>query len=301
MSRHGLATWVALLGVMNCAEAGGGIPDGYRKVAAAYQVPPQVLYLIAQTAAHTRLSNDDAQPWPWVITVDGRTERYTSRLAAVGAFQNYLAEGGHTLAVGLMQLDWRRYRHRFSDPAQAFDPWQNLRLGAAELRHHFRMTGDWSVAAARFSGALTASRLSLDAIDWNNQRRLAATVQRIARHHRVAPALIQAVISAESAFNPRATSKAGAQGLMQLMPATAERMGVQNPYEPAANIDGGTRYLRFLLDTFQTLPLALAAYNAGENAVRRHGYAIPPYPETRAYVPRVLAYYRYFLTQQVTG
>jgi soluble lytic murein transglycosylase-like protein len=74
-----------------------------------------------------------------------------------------------------MQLDWRQHRHRFSDPAQALDPWQNLRLGAAELRHHYRTTGHWSLAAARYSGALTAHRLSLSAIDWNNQRRFAAT------------------------------------------------------------------------------------------------------------------------------
>jgi soluble lytic murein transglycosylase-like protein len=85
-------------------------------------------------------------------------------------------------------------------------------------------------------------------------------------------------------------------GLMQLMPATARRFQVDDPYEPTANLDGGARYLRYLLNLFDDLKLALAAYNAGENAVLRHGKAIPPYPETRRYVTKVLGYYAYFQT-----
>ena len=86
-------------------------------------------------------------------------------------------------------------------------------------------------------------------------------------------------------------SKKGAVGLMQLMPGTAERYGVRDRYNPRDNLFGGTRYLRDLLVMFRNVPLALAAYNAGENAVIRYGRKIPPYPETQTYVRRVLKYY----------
>jgi soluble lytic murein transglycosylase-like protein len=106
--------------------------------------------------------------------------------------------------------------------------------------------------------------------------------------------LIHAVISAESNYNPRALSGKGAQGLMQLMPATAKRFGSINSLDPRDNILTGSRYLRWLLDYFnQNIELAVAAYNAGEGAVVRAGHKIPPYPETQKYVPKVLDQYRH--------
>jgi hypothetical protein len=106
------------------------------------------------------------------------------------------------------------------------------------------------------------------------------------------PLLIYAQMHQESSFKLKATSNKGARGLMQLMPATAARMGVTNIYDPQQNIEGGVKYMRFLLDTFNgDVSLALAGYNAGEGAVMRYGYAIPPYNETQEYVRRISARY----------
>ncbi len=108
-------------------------------------------------------------------------------------------------------------------------------------------------------------------------------------------ALIKAVIKAESNFNHRAVSRAGAKGLMQLMPQTASALNVDDVFHPNDNIEGGARYLRYLLNLYRgNLTLALAAYNAGEGAVAKHHYAIPPYRETQDYVRRVLAFYEAF-------
>ena len=116
-----------------------------------------------------------------------------------------------------------------------------------------------------------------------------ALVQQNASTWQVDPALIKAVIANESSFNANATSKTGAQGLMQLMPDTAASLGVRDAYDPVQNVAGGTRYLRGLLDRFGgDTRLAVAAYNAGPGAVEKYN-GIPPYAETRAYVQNVLA------------
>ena len=114
-----------------------------------------------------------------------------------------------------------------------------------------------------------------------------------ARDQRLDPALLHAIIHVESRHNPDAVSPKGAVGLMQVLPETAKRMGVSSYRTPEGNIAAGARYLRFLLDTFgMDVNLALAAYNAGENAVIRNGNRIPPYRETEAYVPAVIDRYQ---------
>jgi soluble lytic murein transglycosylase-like protein len=122
-------------------------------------------------------------------------------------------------------------------------------------------------------------------------RKIARLAARIGRKYKIDPALVLAVIGAESGFGSAAVSPRNAQGLMQLMPDTAERFGVKNVLDPVDNITGGTRYLRWLLAYFKgDLPLVLASYNAGEGAVTRYG-GVPPYPETVAYVERIRRYY----------
>lgn len=121
---------------------------------------------------------------------------------------------------------------------------------------------------------------------------LEQAVIRAAHQHHVQPALLLAVIKAESSFNPTVISKAGAVGLMQLIPETAIRHGVRNLYDTNENVTGGAKHLRYLLNRFHgNIRLALAAYNAGERKVDRYGQ-IPPYKETQDYVKKVLVYYR---------
>jgi Transglycosylase SLT domain/Domain of unknown function (DUF4124) len=116
-------------------------------------------------------------------------------------------------------------------------------------------------------------------------------ISEAANRYGIPERLVTAVIRAESGFNPRAVSRKGAQGLMQLMPSTASVLGVRNSFDPRENIDGGVRHLRGMIDRFPgNLPFAIAAYNAGEKAVTAYG-GIPPYPETQDYVVRVLRYY----------
>jgi soluble lytic murein transglycosylase-like protein len=131
------------------------------------------------------------------------------------------------------------------------------------------------------------------AVNSENRRRFRSQIQQIALKHSLDYVLIDAVILVESAYNPNAVSPKGAMGLMQLMPDTAKRFEVADPFDPADNINGGTRYLRWLMQRFDgDLQLVLAAYNAGEGAVANNGNQIPPYAETQAYVQRVLGVYK---------
>jgi soluble lytic murein transglycosylase len=121
-----------------------------------------------------------------------------------------------------------------------------------------------------------------------SHHQFAADIREISLRHGVDPRLVESVIRAESAFNPTAVSRTGARGLMQLMPQTAAMLGVRDSFNPRENIEGGVRHLRYLLDRYPgNIPLAVAAYNAGEGAVDSHR-GIPPYAETQQYVQRVL-------------
>ena len=170
-----------------------------------------------------------------------------------------------------------------------------------------RIDGDSLVLALRSGGEIICERSSIARIEpdevpypepvaaapWPIEPTATAVVpygdiiDKLAAEHNVPSRLVRAVIQVESGYQEGARSRKGAIGLMQLMPQTARRYAVADPYEPRSNIEGGVKYLRSLLDRFE-MPLALAAYNAGEAAVRRFG-GIPPYPETRAYVKTVLA------------
>ena len=130
----------------------------------------------------------------------------------------------------------------------------------------------------------------------NAENRYQLLIIDAAYRYKVEPAIIKAIIMAESGFNPRAVSRVGARGLMQLMPRTARSLGVEDSFKPAHNIDAGVRYFKYLLDQFDgEMKLALAAYNAGSYNVRKYG-GIPPFKETKFYINKVLKYYEAYRT-----
>ncbi len=146
----------------------------------------------------------------------------------------------------------------------------------------------------KLAPSVAANKNNYSAIRFRqNKSILTPLIEQTAKRVKLHPGLLHAVVMVESAYNPQAKSKTGAQGLMQLMPDTASRYGVRDSYDPRQNLEGGARYLKDLLNEFEfDLKLALAAYNAGENAVRKYGNQIPPYPETQHYVEKVMGHYR---------
>jgi len=146
------------------------------------------------------------------------------------------------------------------------------------------------------TGAISAA-----GADWRTRSSsYTGLIQEAAREAAVSPALLRAMVAVESGFDPLAVSPKGAQGLMQLLPSTMRRYRVDRPFDPRENLRGGASYIKDLLQRYgNDLELALAAYNAGEDAVNRYGKRIPPYAETRAYVPAVLKFYRRFQSERV--
>ena len=141
------------------------------------------------------------------------------------------------------------------------------------------------------SGKSSSSNLEWLARQHDRRSKYDALIEQYARHYRVDPVLVRAVIQVESSFDPSTVSRKGARGLMQLMPGTAKRYGVTEVHDPAQNIRGGVNYLRDLMELFgDDLVRVLAAYNAGENAVIKYG-GIPPYKETQTYVKRAMTVY----------
>ncbi len=181
-----------------------------------------------------------------------------------------------------LQLEWKRTATRLTaENKQHSKAHRQQREAAAQRQARLKQSGGERYTArpsAQVKGSMSVRRA-----------RYQHLIESAARRHGLSPELLHAVIRAESAYKANALSHAGACGLMQLMPATAKRFRVHDIWDPAANIEGGAEYLSLLLNMFgQDLRLALAAYNAGENAVKRYGNEIPPYRETQGYVRKVL-------------
>ena len=186
---------------------------------------------------------------------------------------------GATTGLLIFALTFAGAHRGYAEVYRYVDERGHMHFSDRKLGPGYRAVGKKHPAAVSVNGAATKQQFNALILD-------------AAREYQLDPALVHAVITAESAYDPEAISKAGAVGLMQLMPGTARRYGVQDRRDPVDNLRGGVRYLHYLLNRFKTLPLALAAYNAGEHAVVKYGHQIPPYPETQAYVRKVLNYYR---------
>jgi soluble lytic murein transglycosylase-like protein len=182
-----------------------------------------------------------------------------------------------------------------SGPVQA-DIYRSLDRNPPVFTNILPAEGRWEVFIKEKSAAAPAQPASgTGRFTAYSASSYAGHIEAAARANNIDPALIRAVISAESGYNARAVSRKGAVGLMQLMPETASRYNVANSRDPEQNIHGGARYLRDLLQMFNNdVRLAVAAYNAGEQAVVRYGNRIPPYRETIAYVPKVMKFYEHY-------
>jgi soluble lytic murein transglycosylase-like protein len=207
-------------------------------------------------------------------------------------FYKYVSPGGKVLFTdkpvkGSYQLVWKK-EQILADQAPSWSPAKSpnlktVRLGAT---NSIRITKPKRVAST------IKPQLDVKSIHVNRAR-YSDMIDAVARSSRLYPELLHAVVKAESAYDPNAVSRAGAVGLMQLMPQTASRFGVANRRDPKSNLEGGARYLRELLTSYNNnIKLALAAYNAGERAVKKYGNEIPPYPETQNYVKKVLAFFK---------
>jgi soluble lytic murein transglycosylase-like protein len=257
-------------------------PRAYWQIAAEFGLPATVLYAAALTASGRAVGHRGSRPWPWTLSFKGKRYQYLTRRAAHRALTTVLARGGAGVRVGLMALPWRRYAAELGGPWAALDPYSNLRVVAARLAPH--LAGLRAATSARAGRSVRIERQIPGAYD--------ALIARLAPRFSLDPRLVREVVAAESAYDPRARSLKGAQGLMQLMPATAARFGVRDVWDPEDNLTGGMRYLAHLLGRYRgDLPRVLGAYNAGEEAVDRHG-DISPYAETRAYVARILERYK---------
>ena len=288
-----LAAWTLLtLGAAWSAPGAAEPPFLYRQVAAKHGLAGDELYREALRFSGRRSRYGQAPaPWPW--TVRGcagercETVHPTSR-AAMTAVLTAGQAAGLTLYVGPLGLRW--------DAAGL-----PLRAATSPRVTLNEAARQWARTVQPAPGARAAPALPQSTAA--RRARYQSLIDTIALGEGLDPDLVHAVITAESHYNPVAASPKGAVGLMQLMPATAERFGLPRGErtDPERNLRAGARYLRWLLGYFQgQVHLAVAAYNAGEGAVEQHG-GIPPYRETRQYVPTVLGYYQHYRRQRQTG
>ena len=261
----------------------------YQRIAAKHGLAAHALYDAALRFSGRPASFGTAlQPWPWTVRACAGARCETVFLpdrATMAAFLTTGRGAGWRLAVGPLGLPWGP---ESSVPLRAVTS-PRVTLNAAAQR--------WAADAASRPSAMPHPAASAAPVapffTTVAARRWTPLINRMAQREGLDPALAHAVIAAESAYRPTARSPKGAVGLMQLMPATAERFGVPRAqrHDPEANLRAGLRYLKWLIARFDgDLRLALAGYHAGEGAVQQYGNRMPPYPETQNYVRKVKGY-----------
>lgn len=281
------------------AASGTPVPRYFNEVAHLTPTQSRQLFALALYNSRQRVGSYWIA-WPWTVYPSnhhGKAVRLRNQLELI----RYLHAAPET-PFGLYALtrdDFVKHGYDRSDLLLLTQPQTQLNVVA---KHFDGANNQWLLAIAeQFNIAKPKPKRNRQL-----QKRLPVSrnlddlITLNAKRYGVPKALIKAVIRAESAFNPKAVSSAGARGLMQVMPGTAREMGV-NPdrlFEPAVAIDAGTRYLAQQLKTFRSIKLAAAAYNAGPGAVRKYGNQVPPYRETQTYVRRVTRFHRHYLRQE---
>ncbi|MFA6094289.1 MAG: lytic transglycosylase domain-containing protein [Candidatus Paceibacterota bacterium] len=270
------------------AGAAPPLPAGYVHAAASAKVPAKLAYLAALQRSGVVLDNGCKTPWPWTLSSAGQSHYYPSRADAHAALLAAIHRQLPDIQVGLLQVPVTGTEANIVD---LLDPQTNLALGLPKFNYKSRALNRLSQRFDRLGWAGFCQPVKRAANPPKQPQQIADLVARLAPAYTLDPALVTAVIAQESGFNPKARSPKQAQGLMQLLPTTAQRFGVRFPFDPEDNLRGGMAYLHWLLRRFQgDVALTLAAYNAGENAVARY-QGIPPYPETRQYVHSIMANY----------
>ncbi len=299
----------------------------FEQAARAQGVRPALLYALAVARSGRVDTHGTAAPWPWTVIRRGRLHHYQDRSHAAQALLTPdFGSTQNTMDVGMTGLNIARFGDRVTAASDLLEPATNLDLAAEVLAEGLRTTPkDPALAIGRIAypadpraaRALGQQVLAIaTALDRTPSAAAAPTIRCVgkqpvtvphapagpadrpfvvhliktaAARHGVDPAFALAIAKNESGFRQSALSPKGARGVMQLMPGTAARYGA-DPRDLGQNIDAGVRYLRDLAELFGgDAILVAAAYNAGEHAVVKHGWRVPPYRETQAYVPRVLA------------
>ena len=278
-----------LLAAVSLPVAAAEPPLLYQRIAAKHGLAAHALYDAALRFSGRPASfGTTPQPWPWTVRAcaGGRCETvFLPDRAAMGVLLAQGRAAGWTLAVGPLGWPW---------PADSPLPLRAVTSPRVTLN---AAAQQWTADAASRPSAMPHPAASAAPVapffTTVAARRWTPLINRMAQREGLDPALAHAVIAAESAYRPGARSPKGAVGLMQLMPATAERFGVPRTqrHDPEANLRAGLRYLKWLIAHFDgDLHLALAGYNAGEGAVQKYGNRMPPYPETQNYVRTVQGY-----------
>jgi len=283
-----------LLAAASLPVAAAEPPLLYQRIAAKHGIHASALYAAAlRFSGRPTPFGTAPQPWPWTVRAcaNGRCETvFLPDRAALRAFLEKGRAAGWTLAVGPVGWPWAADSPL---PLRAVTS-PRVTLNAAAQHGAAARAASRPAVTPQPAAPITPVFATAPAQRWT------PLINQMARREGLDPALAHAVIAAESAYRPGARSPKGAVGLMQLMPATAERFGVPRGqrHDPEANLRAGLRYLKWLIAYFDgDLRLALAGYHAGEGAVQKYGNRIPPYPETQDYVRKVTGY----LAQQRPG